>query len=175
MACPSRALVGLDDTLPYTMSIEQTIGSEPVAVLLVEDDPGDQELARRALRVWERKSELRIASDGEEALDYLLHRGAYKNPDSAPRPDLVLLDLNMPKVDGSRVLAEMRGCPALSSIPVVVLTTSSARADIIRNYELGANSYIVKPSDVEEFAQALKSLESYWLGMVALPPNGESS
>lgn len=148
---------------------------EQLVILLVEDDPGDQELARRALRVWEHESDLRIADNGEEALDYLLRRGPFTSPESSPRPDLVLLDLNMPKVDGPRVLAEMRGRPGLASIPVVVLTTSGARSDILRNYELGANSYIVKPSDVNEFAAALKSIESYWLGgVVALPPDVET-
>ena len=154
---------------------EQPTDRDRLVILLVEDDPGDQELARRALQVWERPSDLRIANDGEEALDYLLRRGDFTSPESSPRPDLVLLDLNMPKVDGARVLAEMRGRPGLSSIPVVVLTTSGARSDILRNYELGANSYIVKPSDVGEFAEALKSVETYWLsGVVALPPDIET-
>lgn len=148
---------------------------DQLVVLLVEDDPGDQELARRALKVWQHETDLRIANDGEEALDYLLRRGAFRSPDSSPRPDIVLLDLNMPKVDGARVLAEMRGRPGLASIPVVVLTTSNARSDILRNYELGANSYIVKPSDVREFTAALQSIENYWLSVVvALPPSGET-
>ena len=144
-------------------------------MLLVEDDPGDQELARRGLEVWKHKCDLRVASDGEEALDYLLRRGQFEDPDSSPRPDIVLLDLNMPKVDGTRVLAEMRGRPGLSSIPVVVLTTSAARADILRIYELGANSYIVKPTDMDEFAEALQAVERYWLGVVALPPEQETA
>jgi CheY-like chemotaxis protein len=142
-------------------------------ILLAEDDPGDQELTRRALEQSRIRNELYIVEDGEEALDYLLRRGRYQDPDSSPKPDLMLLDLNMPKMDGKQLLQQMRADPSLRRIPVVALTTSEQENDIIRTYDLGANSYIVKPVDMDQFVNAIKVLKDYWFQIVVLPPRGE--
>jgi CheY-like chemotaxis protein len=141
--------------------------------LLAEDDPGDQELTRRALEQSRIRNELYIVEDGEEALDYLLRRGRYEDPASSPKPDLMLLDLNMPKMDGKQLLKQMRADPTLRRIPVVALTTSKQESDIIRTYDLGANSYIVKPVDMDQFINAIRVLKDYWLQVVVLPPRGE--
>ena len=139
-------------------------------VLLVEDDPGDQELTRRALAEDILRTELHITVDGEDALDYLHKRGAYAGEGAAPRPDLVLLDLNMPKVDGREVLKQMREDEALKSIPVVVMTTSDQETDILRSYDLGCSSYITKPVDLLKFADVIRELGHYWFNLVTLPP-----
>jgi CheY-like chemotaxis protein len=146
---------------------------KPAIILLAEDDPGDQELTRRALEQSKIRNELYVVEDGEEALDYLLRRGKYQNPTSSPKPDLMLLDLNMPKMDGKQLLEQMRADPSLRRIPVVALTTSKQENDIIRTYDLGANSYIVKPVDMDQFVSAIKVLEDYWFQIVVLPPRGE--
>ncbi len=114
-------------------------------ILLVEDDPGDQELTRRALKHETLNIDLRIANDGEQAIDYLFRQGEFENPESSPPPDLILLDLNMPKKNGREVLAELKQNLRVSRIPVVILTTSEQEADILRTYDLGCNSYIQKP------------------------------
>jgi len=141
--------------------------------LLAEDDRGDQELTRRALEQSRIRNDLYIVEDGEEALDYLLRRGRYEDPASSPKPDLMLLDLNMPKMDGKQLLKQMRADPNLRRIPVVALTTSQQESDIIRTYDLGANSYIVKPVDMDQFINAIKILKDYWFQIVVLPPRGE--
>ncbi|MCK4404425.1 MAG: response regulator [candidate division Zixibacteria bacterium] len=146
---------------------------KPAVILLAEDDPGDQELTRRALEQSRIRNELYIVEDGEEALDYLLRRGRYEDPASSPKPDLMLLDLNMPKMDGKQLLKQMRADPKLRRIPVVALTTSKQESDIIRTYDLGANSYIVKPVDMDQFINAIKVLKDYWFQIVVLPPRGE--
>lgn len=146
---------------------------KPAIILLAEDDPGDQELTRRALEQSKIRNELYVVEDGEEALDYLLRRGKYQNPTSSPKPDLMLLDLNMPKMDGKQLLEQMRADPSLRRIPVVALTTSKQENDIIRTYDLGANSYIVKPVDIDQFVSAIKVLEDYWFQIVVLPPRGD--
>jgi CheY-like chemotaxis protein len=146
---------------------------KPAVILLAEDDPGDQELTRRALEQSRIRNELYIVEDGEEALDYLLRRGKYEDPISSPKPDLMLLDLNMPKMDGKQLLEQMRADPNLRRIPVVALTTSKQENDIIRTYDLGANSYIVKPVDMDQFVNAIKVLKDYWFQIVVLPPRGE--
>ena len=138
-------------------------------ILLVEDDPGDQELARRASEVAGLRAELRVASDGAEALDYLQQRERYAPPGDAPRPDLVLLDLNMPRMDGRELLRHMRADPQLVSVPVVVLTTSDQRSDIAECYKLGCNSYVTKPADLTDFVQCLQRLSAYWFDLVRLP------
>lgn len=143
--------------------------SRNAVILLVEDDPDDQEMTRRALRGSKLKNDLRIASDGEEALDYLKRRGAYLQPKDAPRPDLILLDLNMPKLDGRAVLKEIKSDPQLRRIAVVVLTTSSQEEDILRSYDLGVNSYITKPVRMDGFVKAIRDLEEYWFNLVVLP------
>jgi CheY-like chemotaxis protein len=146
---------------------------KPAVILLAEDDPGDQELTRRALEQSRIRNQLYIVEDGEEALDYLLRRGRYQDPVSSPKPDLMLLDLNMPKMDGKQLLQQMRADPGLRRIPVVALTTSEQENDIIRTYDLGANSYIVKPVDMDQFVNAIKVLKDYWFQIVVLPPRGE--
>ena len=130
-------------------------------------------MTRRALEQSKIRNELHIVEDGEEALDYLLRRGKYEDPTSSPKPDLMLLDLNMPKMDGKQLLKEMRDDPRLRRIPVVTLTTSKQENDIIHTYDLGANSYIIKPVNMDQFINAIKVLEDYWFQIVVLPPRGE--
>lgn len=143
----------------------------PAIILLVEDDLGDQELTRRALAQGEIDNELHIVNDGEEALDYLFRRGQFADPQSSPRPDLVLLDLNMPKVDGKQVLEEIRKDKSLRRLSVVVLTTSSQEHDILISYDLGIQSFITKPVDMKQFMEVVQTLKKYWFKTVALPPN----
>lgn len=144
--------------------------ARPAVILLVEDDPADQELTRRALAEGRIANELIIVDDGEQAVDYLLRQGPYANPATSPRPDLVLLDLNLPRLDGRQVLQRIRADPRVDKLPVVVLTTSKQEQDILHSYALAANSYIVKPVDVDQFMQVIRSLEEYWFAIVVLPP-----
>jgi two-component system response regulator len=139
-------------------------------ILLAEDDPGDQELTRRALESDVHQAELRIVQDGREALDYLYRRGKYENPALAPWPDLILLDLNMPRLNGRQVLEELRKHPDLARIPVVVLTTSSHEEDVSRCYSLGCNSFISKPAEMAPFLAVIRDLRHYWFELVTLPP-----
>lgn len=139
-------------------------------ILLAEDDPGDQELTRRALAEDIVRTDLRIVNDGQEALDYLLRQGAYQDPASSPHPDLILLDLNMPRVNGRQVLERLKERPELDHIPVVVLTTSNQDEDILRSYDLGCNSFIQKPVDIDQFLNVARELGRYWFELVALPP-----
>ena len=150
------------------MYSEEPSGRRAV-ILLVEDDPGDQELTRRALQNDVLKNELHIVNDGEEALDYMLRRGEYADPESSPRPDLVLLDLNMPKLGGREVLEELKQHEELAVIPIVVLTTSQQESDIIRSYGLGCSSYIQKPVDMDQFIDVVRKLRNYWFEVVTLP------
>ena len=143
---------------------EETLGV--VDVLLVEDDPGDVYLIREAFAHNKVANALHVVSDGVEALDFLRRRGPFAD---APRPDLVLLDLNLPRKDGREVLAEMKNDEELRRIPVVILTTSRAEADIVRTYELHANCYIVKPVDLGQFISVVRSIEDFWLKLVRLP------
>jgi len=141
-------------------------------VLLVEDNPADQALTRRALEAGDSEGvvcELRVVSDGEEALDYLHGEGRYAEPGLAPRPDLVLLDLNMPKLSGREVLKRMKADGRLDTIPVVVLTTSYHEEDITCSYKLGCSSFINKPVDIGEFVAALRQVGDYWFNLVVLP------
>ena len=146
------------------------IGGRAAVVLLAEDDPGDQELTRRAFEEGNLNSDLHIVENGEEALDYLKHRGRYADPEASPRPDLILLDLNMPKVDGRQALRLIKSDPELRRISVVILTTSQEEEDVIRSYDLGCNSYISKPMDIDDFISVIRSLETYWFQLVNLPP-----
>lgn len=141
-----------------------------VVILLIEDDPGDQELTRRALQNDVLRSDLRIVENGEEALDYLYRRGRFAARGAAPRPDLILLDLNMPRMGGREVLSQIKHDPELGRIPVVVLTTSIQETDIVKSYDLGCNSYIHKPVDIEQFIRVIRQLENYWFELVTLPP-----
>ena len=141
----------------------------PIEILLVEDNPGDVRLTREALKEGKVLNELRVVEDGEQALAFLHREGKHAQ---AVRPDLVLLDLNLPKKDGREVLAEIKEDPTLRRIPVVILTVSKAEEDIIKTYDLHANCYITKPVELEQFVQVVRSIEDFWLCVVRLPPNG---
>jgi chemotaxis family two-component system response regulator Rcp1 len=143
------------------------VRSAPIEVLLVEDNPGDVRLTREALREGKVVNNLSVARDGVEALAFLRREGEWAD---APRPDLVLLDLNLPRKDGRQVLEEMKTDPALRHIPVVVLTSSQAEQDIVRAYDLHANCYITKPVDLDQFITVVKSIEDFWFTVVKLPP-----
>ncbi len=150
-----------------------SITGRPAIILLSEDDPGDQELTRRALAEGGIQNDLYIVEDGEEALDYLLRRGQYEDPKLSPRPDLILLDLNMPKVSGRQVLAEMKKHDALRLLTVVILTTSAQEEDVLRSYDLGVSSYITKPVEMGQFFHVIQAIEEYWFEIVVLPPQGD--
>ena len=139
----------------------------PVEILLVEDNPGDYRLTQEALREGKVYNNLHWAQDGVEALDFLHKRGKYKD---VPRPDIVLLDLNLPKKDGREVLSEMKGDASLRTIPVVILTTSQAEEDVLRSYDLHANCYVTKPVDLDKFIVVVQSIDRFWLTVVTLPP-----
>jgi len=139
----------------------------PIEVLLVEDSPGDVRLTQEAFRDANRSVRLHVASDGVEAMAFLRHEGAYVN---APRPDLILLDLNLPKMDGREVLAQIKEDDTLKTIPTVVLTTSDAEADISKSYQLQANCYLNKPVELDAFEALVKSINDFWLTTVHLPP-----
>jgi CheY-like chemotaxis protein len=138
-------------------------------ILLVEDDPGDQELTRRALQEDVLHTDLRIVNDGKEALDYLRREGAFTDPEVSPRPHLILLDLNMPRVDGRQVLEQVREDPDISRIPVIALTTSDEEEDVMRSYDLGCKSFIKKPVEIDTFIETIRELQHYWFELVTLP------
>ena len=138
----------------------------PIEILLVEDNPGDVRLTVEALKEGKLRNHMSVAADGEEALAFLRRENGHA---AAPRPDLVLLDLNLPRKDGREVLAEMKEDPDLRRIPVVILTTSKAEEDIARTYDLHANCYITKPVDLDQFITVVKSIESFWFSVVSLP------
>ena len=140
--------------------------TDPIEILLVEDNPGDVELTREALHETKVHMELSVVPDGVEAMAFLRRAGRYAE---APRPDLILLDLNLPRKDGRGVLAEVKADPALRHIPVVVLTSSEAEQDIARAYELHANCYVTKPVDLDQFVKIVQSIEQFWLSVVRLP------
>jgi chemotaxis family two-component system response regulator Rcp1 len=140
--------------------------ADPIEILLVEDSPGDVRLTREAFKDAKVHINLRVASDGAEAMDFLNREGKHAN---ALRPDLILLDLNLPKKDGREVLEEIKESPTLKSIPVVVLTTSASDADILRSYKLHANCYITKPVGLDGFLEVVKSIDNFWLTVVKLP------
>ena len=144
---------------------------EPIVILMADDDSDDRLLTKRALEASRDVNDLRFVEDGEELMDYLLQRGGYADPDAAPRPGLILLDLNMPRKDGREALAEIKKNPALHRIPVVVMTTSKAEEDVLRSYDLGANSYITKPVTFERLVDLMKTLGTYWIEFVKLPSN----
>jgi chemotaxis family two-component system response regulator Rcp1 len=150
--------------------MQHTSSTAPaIQVLLVEDNPGDVRLTREAFRDAKVHLDMHVAADGVEAMEFLLRQGAYSQ---SPRPDLILLDLNLPRKDGREVLAEIKGDPSLMSIPVVILTTSAADADIERSYLLHANCYISKPVDLEGFLTVIRSIDDFWLSVVKLPTKG---
>jgi CheY-like chemotaxis protein len=138
----------------------------PIEILLVEDSAGDVRLTKEALRDAKVQNNLHVASDGLEAIAFLFRQGKHAN---APRPDLILLDLNLPKKSGQEVLEEIKLDPSLKSIPVVMLTTSAAEEDILRSYQLYANCYITKPVDLDQFLKVVKTIDNFWLAIVKLP------
>jgi CheY-like chemotaxis protein len=142
-------------------------GGESFRVLLVEDNPGDVRLTREAFKDAKVHLEMHVAGDGMEAMEFLYQQGRFAH---SPRPDLVLLDLNLPRKDGRDVLAEIKGHPSLKTIPVVILTTSASDVDIESSYLLHANCYISKPVDMEGFLTVVKSIDDFWLSVVKLPP-----
>ncbi len=141
-------------------------------ILLVEDNPGDVFLTQEALREGQFPHRLSVAEDGEQALRFLRREGAYKN---APQPDLIFMDLNLPKKDGREVLAEVKNDPALRHIPVIVLTMSEADQDVARAYKLHANCYLTKPIQMDDFLNMIRSVEDFWLRVVRLPNNHVTS
>lgn len=140
---------------------------KPIEILLAEDNPGDVDLAREALLTGKVSNTLHVVGDGVAAMEFLRCQGRYA---SAPRPDLILLDLNMPKKDGREVLAEVKGDEELKRIPVVILTTSRAEEDILKTYNLHANCFITKPIDLHQFIKVVQAIEDFWFTVVKLPP-----
>ncbi|HEY2929662.1 response regulator [Piscinibacter sp.] len=139
-----------------------------IEILMVEDNPGDVRLTREALKGGKVWNQLHVVEDGVAALDFLYQRAPYQQ---ATRPDLVLLDLNLPKKDGREVLAAIKSDPSLKMIPVVILTTSQAEEDVLRAYNLNANCYVTKPVDFDQFTRIVQTIEQFWLTVVTLPPN----
>ena len=147
------------------------ITGRPIEILLVEDNAADVRLTIEALREGKVRNNLSVARDGQEAMEFLTRQGRYTE---APRPDLILLDLNLPRKDGREVLAAIKADESLRRIPVVVLTTSSAEADILQSYTLHANCYITKPVDLEQFVKVVRSIDEFWLTIVRLPPEADA-
>jgi len=143
------------------------LNPKPVEILLVEDNPMDVIVTREALNEGKVCNNLNVVQDGEEAIDFLHRKGGYA---SAPRPDVILLDLNLPKKDGREVLSEIKNDPALRDIPVIVLTTSKAEEDVLKSYQLHANCFITKPVNLDQFTTVIKSIEGFWFEIVKLPP-----
>src|ERR1700681_250715 len=143
----------------------------PIEVLLVEDSPGDVRLTQEAFRDANRSIHLHVVNDGVEAMAFLRHEGAHIH---APRPDLILLDLNLPKMDGREVLAHIKEDNGLKTIPTVILTTSQAEADIVKSYQLQANCYLCKPGQLEAFESLVKSINDFWLTKVKMPQEARS-
>ena len=142
-----------------------------IPILMADDDPDDRLLTKQAFLEYRVANGISFVENGEELMDYLYHRGEYADPESAPRPGLILLDLNMPKKDGRECLAEIKSDPDLRSIPVIVMTTSRAEEDILRSYDLGANSYVTKPVTFARLADVMKAIGKYWFEIVESPPN----
>jgi two-component system, chemotaxis family, response regulator Rcp1 len=146
------------------------VGGTPIDVLLVEDSPGDVRLTQEALRDANRAIRLHVAVDGIEAMSFLKREGHHVR---APRPDLILLDLNLPKMDGREVLAQIKADENLRTIPTIILTTSEAEADITKSYQLRANCFLSKPVELEAFESLVKSINDFWLTKAKLPHQGE--
>ncbi len=154
-----------------TMNAE-SCAYRPIEILLVEDNPGDVELTREALEAAKVFNRLHVVDDGADAVDFLYRRGRFAQ---APRPDIILLDLNLPKKDGRQVLAEIKVDAGLAQIPVVVLTTSQADEDVFRAYQLHANCYVTKPVDFNQFLHIISTIEEFWLTVVKLPRHNSES
>jgi CheY-like chemotaxis protein len=144
-----------------------TPAGRPIEVLLIEDDPGDVLITREAFEHYKIRNTLSVARDGQEGLDYLYQRGSYEG---ATRPDLILLDLNLPKYNGHQLLEKIKSDPDLCLIPVVVLTTSAAEEDILRSYRLHANAYVTKPVGFEQFMNVIRQIDEFFVQVVCLPP-----
>lgn len=140
-----------------------------IVIMMADDDPDDRSMTKEALEENFLLNELRFTEDGAELMDYLKRRGKYSNPESSPRPGVILLDLNMPKKDGRECLKEIKSDDDLKSIPVIVLTTSKAEEDILRTYDLGVNSFVTKPVTFMELVEVMKNLGNYWFDIVQLP------
>lgn len=147
--------------------MREVLTVRPIEILMVEDNPGDVRLTREALKDAKVSNKLHVVEDGVAALDFLYRRNGY---DTAPRPDLILLDLNLPKKNGREVLEEIKQDAHLKTIPVVILTTSQAEEDVVRAYRLHANCYIAKPVDFAQFNKIVRSIKEFWLSIVTLPP-----
>lgn len=143
---------------------------QPVKILLVEDNLQDVEITQRALAKGKIRNELYVARDGQEALDYLYRQGKFSDPAASPRPGMILLDLNLPKVDGLSILKRIKDDPSLKSIPIIVLTVSPREEDILRSYDLGVNTYIQKPVEFESFLRVIHAIHEYWIMIASLPP-----
>ncbi|MFC7142515.1 response regulator [Halosimplex aquaticum] len=143
---------------------------DPADILLVEDNPGDVRLTQEAFKEGQIRNTLHVVTDGVEALDFLRRRGDHAD---APLPDIVLLDLNLPRKNGDEVLDEIRSDPDLEYLPVIVLTSSEAQEDVVQSYELQANAYLTKPVDPSEFIETVRSIQQFWLSVVRLPPYDE--
>ena len=152
------------------MSSQKT--ARPIEILMVEDNRGDVRLTQEALKEGKVRNNLHVARDGVEALSFLHKEGKHAQ---VPRPDLILLDLNLPKKDGRAVLEEIKEDSDLRRIPVVVLTISKAEEDILKSYNLHANCYVTKPVELEQFMTVVRSVEDFWLTIVRLPPNGNTA
>jgi len=146
--------------------VTQFEGERPIEVLLVEDDPGDVMMTREAFQDYKLHNQLHVVSDGAEAMAFLRHEGEYAG---RPRPDLVLLDLNLPRMDGRQVLEAIKSDPELASIPVVVLTTSENEDDVLRSYSLHANAYVTKPVDFARFIEVIRQIDDFFVTVVRLP------
>jgi two-component system response regulator len=146
---------------------------KPITILMADDDADDRMMTREAFEASRLVNDLRFVEDGEELMDYLLRRGKYSNPADAPRPGLILLDLNMPRKDGREALREIKADPNLKHIRIIIMTTSKAEEDIFRTYDLSAASYITKPVTFEGLVEVIRTLGKYWLEIVELPVEGE--
>ena len=145
------------------------LDAQPIEVLLVEDDPGDVLMTREAFQEHKLRNSLHVVNNGADAMLFLRKEGEYAD---SPTPDLILLDLNLPRMDGREVLAAIKADDALRRIPVVVLTTSDAEGDVLRSYNLHANAYVAKPVDFEQFVQVVRQVDEFFLTVVRLPPSG---
>jgi two-component system, chemotaxis family, response regulator Rcp1 len=155
-----------------TSTTPERAAQQQIEILVVDDNPGDLRLAKEALHKSVLKINVNVAADGVEAMSFMRRSGMYSQ---APRPSLVLLDLNMPKKDGRQLLAEMKVDPELASIPVIVFTSSASEEDILNSYSLHANAYITKPLALEQFTSVIRRIEEFWLSTAQLPPRGRRS
>jgi CheY-like chemotaxis protein len=145
----------------------------PIHILLAEDDPDDRMLTRRAVMESSVRTTFAAVKNGEELMNYLRRRGAYADAERASRPDLILLDLNMPRMDGREALRKIKSDPELRRIPVVVLTTSEAEQDVLHSYDLGVNAFVTKPVTFDALAETIESLGAFWFNLVTLPPGND--